>query len=68
MQWCIIFSRIGSSALTNVDTTTIKVKYTLNRVPIEENLEDLLEDLLVSSGTGGKSPCTKEHLEAAKRS
>lgn len=39
-------------------------KDTLKRDPIEENLEDFE----VSSGTGGKSPATKEHLEALNRS
>lgn len=38
----------------------LELKHTLNRVPIDENLDDLE----VSSGKGGKSPETKGHLEA----
>lgn len=41
---------------------------TLKREPIDENLEDLFEVLVVSSGKGGKSAATNEHLEAVKRS
>jgi len=37
---------------------------TLNREPIEENLEDLD----VSSGSGGKRPATNGHLEALNKS
>lgn len=37
---------------------------TLKREPIEENLEDFV----VSSGSGGKSPATKEQWEAPSRS
>lgn len=44
-------------------TKTVK-KNTLKREPIEENLEDLA----VSSGSGGKRPATKEHLEAPNKS
>lgn len=36
---------------------------TLKREPIEENLEDLFEDFVGSSTTGGKRPATNEHLE-----
>lgn len=43
-------------------------KYTLKREPIDENLEDLFEDLVVSSGIGGKSATTHGHLEAVSRS
>lgn len=39
-------------------------KITLKREPIEENLEDLA----VSSGSGGKRPATKEHLEVPNKS
>ena len=49
-------------------TNTLVKKITLKREPIDENLADLLEDLFVSSGIGGKSPATKEHLEAINRS
>lgn len=43
-------------------------KYTLKREPIDENLEDLFEDLVVSSGIGGKSSATNGHREALSRS
>ena len=39
-------------------------KSTLKREPIEENLEDLV----VSSLSGGKRPTTKEHLETLNKS
>lgn len=39
-------------------------KTTLKRDPIEENFDDLD----VSSGSGGKSPATNEHLEALNKS
>lgn len=42
--------------------------YTLKRDPIDENLEDLDDDLVVSSGSGGKRPDTKEHLDALNKS
>jgi len=38
----------------------VQRKHTLNWAAIEENFVDLV----VSSGKGGKSPETKEHLEA----
>lgn len=41
---------------------------TLKREPIDENFEDLEEDLVESSGSGGNRPATKEHLEALNRS
>lgn len=40
------------------------INSTLKREPIDENLEDLFEDLVDSSGIGGKRPATNEHLEA----
>lgn len=42
----------------------MKKNDTLKREPIEENLEDFD----VSSGSGGKRPDTKEHLEALNKS
>lgn len=35
---------------------------------MDENLEDLDEDLVDSSATGGKRPTTKGHLEALNKS
>lgn len=45
-----------------------KTRCTLKRDPIDENLEDLFEFLVVSSGTGGNNPATNEHLEPASNS
>lgn len=45
-----------------------KMEITLNLDPIDENLDDLFDDLVVSSGSGGKSPATKGHLEALNKS
>lgn len=47
---------------------SIERNITLKREPIDENLADLLEDLFVSSGSGGKSPAIKEHLDANNKS
>lgn len=44
--------------------TRLQNRSTLKREPMEENLEDLV----VSSGSGGKRPATKGHLEAPNRS
>ena len=41
----------------------IAKSYTLKREPIDENLEDLV----VSSLSGGKRPATKEQLEALNK-
>lgn len=41
---------------------------TLKRDPMDENLAEFLEDLFVSSGTGGNNPATNEHLEALSNS
>ena len=42
---------------------TSKIRFTLKRDPIDENLDEFFEDLVVSSGTGGNSPATNEHLD-----
>lgn len=43
-------------------------QHTLKRDPIDENLDDLFEDLVVSSGTGGNNPDTNEHLDELSKS